>query len=202
MRNDYPRVARLAGSCSSGRGFWRGLWNKAVRGLFLALGAGQVLFARASTAASPEMEMNKRLYKRGFTLIEMLIVIVVIGILAVIVIPRLLGAGRKSKEASLRADLKQLRDAVEEFEANTAAWPPDLADLMAADGAAISADSDGRGMSVDRGGYTGPYLSTGNGDLPNDPFTGTTDWTYDNSTGVVHSASTLTTPSGEAYSAW
>jgi prepilin-type N-terminal cleavage/methylation domain-containing protein len=34
---------------------------------------------------------------RGFTLIEMLIVIVVISILAMIVIPRLLGAGRKAK---------------------------------------------------------------------------------------------------------
>src|SRR3990170_1982511 len=102
--------------------------------------------------------MNRKAWRDGFTLIEMLIVIVVIAILAVIVIPRLLGAGRKAKEATLRADLKQIRDAIEQFEANTAAWPPDITDVMAANGAAISADVDGRGMSVDRDGYTGPYL--------------------------------------------
>ncbi|HUT74660.1 MAG TPA: prepilin-type N-terminal cleavage/methylation domain-containing protein [Armatimonadota bacterium] len=140
--------------------------------------------------------------QRGFTLIEMLIVITIIAILALIVIPRLTAAGRRGKEASLRADLKQLRDAIERFEANTAAWPPSLADLMAADGSAVSADVDGRGMSVDRAGYEGPYLRTGSGSLPADPFTGAADWTYNSSTGEVHSSSTLTALDASTYSIW
>jgi len=140
--------------------------------------------------------------KRGFTLIEMLIVITVIAILAVIVVPRLMSATRRSREASLTADLKQLRDAIERFEANTAAWPPSLTDLMAADGSAVSADADGRGLSVDRSAYDGPYLRTGDGSLPADPFTGGANWNYNSSTGEVHSSSTLTALGGSAYSTW
>jgi len=139
---------------------------------------------------------------KGFTLIEVLIVIVVVGILALIVIPRLAGAVRKSKEASLRANLKQIRDGIEQFEANTASWPPSLNDVMAASGGAISADADGRGMSVDRNAYTGPYLITGDGALPKDPMTDAVDWDYDDSTGEVHSASSLTAVNGSAYSTW
>lgn len=140
--------------------------------------------------------------RAGFTLIEVLIVIVVISILALIVIPRLMAAGRKSKEASLKANLKQIRDAIEQFEANTAAWPPNISDIMAANGAAISADSDGRGMSVDRTAYTGPYMITGDGSLPKDPITTAADWNYNSATGEVHSSSTLSALSGATYSTW
>ena len=139
--------------------------------------------------------------RQGFTLIEVLIVIVVIAILATLVIPRLMGAGRKAKETQLRGNLKQIRDAIERFEANMAAWPPAITDIMAADGAAISADFDGNGGSVDRLAYDGPYLAPMAG-LPKDPFTGAADWVYDNSTGSVHSASTLTALDGSNYSTW
>lgn len=145
---------------------------------------------------------TKRSRDAGFTLLEVIIVIVIIAILAVIVIPRLTAAARRGKEASLRADLKQMRDAIERFEANTAAWPPVLADLMVADGNAVSADSDGRGMSVDRAAYDGPYLRTGDGNLPTDPLTGAADWDYDGATGQVHSSTTLTALDGSAYATW
>ncbi len=140
--------------------------------------------------------------RQGFTLIEMLIVIVVIAILATLVIPRLLGAARRAKEAQLRGNLKQIRDGIERFEANMAAWPPALTDIMAPNGSAISADFDGNGGSVDRSAYDGPYLVTGDGNLPPDPFTGAADWVYDNTTGAVHSASTLTALDGTNYSNW
>ena len=140
--------------------------------------------------------------KSGFTLIEVLIVITVISTLATIVIPRAMSAQRKAKEANLRANLKQMRDAIETFEANTAGWPPALSDVIAADGASISADSDGRGISVDRSAYDGPYLRTPDGNLPVDPFTGAADWNYNNATGEVHSSSTLTALNGTAYTTW
>ena len=138
----------------------------------------------------------------GFTLIEVLIVITVIAILAMLVVPRAMGARRKAKEAQLRGNLKQLRDGIERFEATTAAWPPSAADLMAANGGAISADFDGRGGSVDRMAYDGPYLVTGDGSLPTDPFTEDDDWNYDNQTGDVHSSSTLMSIAGSAYNSW
>ena len=139
---------------------------------------------------------------KGFTLIEMLIVIVVIAILALIVIPRLLSAGRRAKESALRGDLQQLRNAIQHFEADCGAWPPALTDLMVANGAAISAAVDGNGITVDRTGYKGPYLRTGHGNLPNDPFTGAADWVYDNSLGDVHSNSALVALDGTNYNTW
>jgi len=147
--------------------------------------------------ATPAWERRRQ----GFTLIEVLIVIVVIAILATLVIPRLMGAGRRAKEAQLRGNLKQIRDAIERFEATMAAWPPALADVMAADGSAITADFDGNGGSVDRLAYDGPYLAPTAG-LPKDPFTEAADWVYDNATGAVHSASTQTALDGSSYSAW
>ena len=76
--------------------------------------------------------------RKGFTLIEMLIVIVVIAILALIVIPRLLGAGRRAKESALRGDLQQLRNAIQQFEADCGDFPLTLDQLVAANGAAIA----------------------------------------------------------------
>ena len=137
---------------------------------------------------------------KGFTLIEMLIVIVVIAILALIVIPRLLGAGRKAKEATLRGDLHQLRNAVQQFEADCGDYPLALGDLQTkpADGT-----NGGGGVSLDVNGWQGPYLRTPDGGLPVDPFTTAADWDYSTpATGEVHSASTLTAINGEAYSSW
>ncbi len=138
----------------------------------------------------------------GFTLIEMLIVITVIAILAMLVVPRMLAAKRHAKEVQLAGNLKQVRDAIERFEATTGAWPPSLTDIVAASGAAVSADLDGSGGYVDRTAYDGPYIIAINGGLPLDPFTEVTDWNYDNVTGAVHSSSTLSGLDGSDYNTW
>jgi general secretion pathway protein G len=138
---------------------------------------------------------------KGFTLIEMLIVIVVIAILALIVIPRLLGAGRKAKEATLRGDLHQLRNAIQQFEADMGDYPATLDQLVVAKTAAPSGQG-GTGLDLDSAGYQGPYLRTADGGLPEDPFTSAPDWTYDGTTGEVHSASTLNGLDGTAYNVW
>ena len=57
---------------------------------------------------------KKRTATNGFTLIEMLI----ISILALIVIPRLLSAGRRAKESNLRAQLHEMRTAIAKFKAD------------------------------------------------------------------------------------
>jgi prepilin-type N-terminal cleavage/methylation domain-containing protein len=140
--------------------------------------------------------------RAGFTLIEMLIVICVIAILAMLVIPRMLAARRHAKEVQLAGNLKQLRDAIERFEATTGAWPPALTDIIAASGAAISADMDGAGGAVDRTAYDGPYLIAIGGGLPADPFTEAADWNYDNASGDIHSSSTLSALDGSDYDTW
>ena len=136
----------------------------------------------------------------GFTFIEMLIVIVVIAILAMIVIPRLMGAGRKAKEAALRGDLHQLRNAIQQFEADCGDYPSALSQVMTQP---TTGSAGGQGIALDVNAWQGPYLRTPDNGLPKDPFTesGTT-WSYTASTGHVTSGSTLTAINGEAYSSW
>jgi len=146
--------------------------------------------------------MMSRMIKRnsrGFTLIEMLIVIVVIAILALIVIPRLLGAGRKAKESALRGDLQQLRNAIQQFEADCGDFPAAIADLMTSPAAGSNG---GNGIALDVIAWKGPYLRTPDNNLPKDPFTSLGNWTYTAASGDVHSASTLTGLDGTSYSAW
>jgi general secretion pathway protein G len=138
--------------------------------------------------------------RRGFTLIELLIVIVVIAILALIVIPRVMGAGRKAKEATLRSNVQRLRSALAQFQADTGVWPNALGDVVAATGTNPTGTPSGT--------YKGPYLTPNGGvantGIPANPFADAagalaTHWTYTNSDGSVVSAVTGTTLDGVAY---
>jgi len=51
--------------------------------------------------------------KKGFTLVEILIVVVILGILAAIVIPQFTGASTEAKLSSLVSDLQTMRSQVE-----------------------------------------------------------------------------------------
>src|SRR3954468_21497673 len=55
--------------------------------------------------------------RRGFTLIEVLIVVVILGILATIVIPQFSNASQQARENTLKDDLRFLRLQVQMFKA-------------------------------------------------------------------------------------
>lgn len=64
--------------------------------------------------------------KRGFTLVEILIVVVILGILAAIVIPQFSKASTEAKESSLVSDLQTIRSQIELYKLQHNEILPDL----------------------------------------------------------------------------
>src|SRR5437868_8229422 len=68
---------------------------------------------------------------KGFTLIEHLVVIVIIGILAAIAIPIFLHQREKANDAAQKADLNGVATAVETYYVDNNAFPATNADVTA-----------------------------------------------------------------------
>lgn len=90
--------------------------------------------------------------KKGFTIIELLVAIVVIGILATIMIISYSGIQQQSRDSERGSDIVQLKMAIEKYHAETGSYPSACADNA---GCAIGLLATG----------LGPYLAT----IPHDP---------------------------------
>ena len=68
----------------------------------------------------------------GFTLIELLVVMAIVATLLTIAVPRYFGSLERSKEAVLKENLYQMRDAISKYYADKGKYPEAL-DSLAAD---------------------------------------------------------------------
>jgi len=130
---------------------------------------------------------KKLLKQAGFTLIELLIVLSIMGILLTIAEPSFKQSIVRAREAVMKEDLFQIRDAIDQYYADNNKYPASLDDL------------------INHQDPTRSYLR----DIPKDPFTGAADWITvspegGEESGVfdVHSASPLLAVDGTAYNTW
>jgi general secretion pathway protein G len=72
----------------------------------------------------------KRWRPRGFTLIEVLIVVTLLVVLASIGLPIYQNAVQRSREAALKENLFRMRDAIDQYYADKNKYPQSLQDLV------------------------------------------------------------------------
>jgi len=68
--------------------------------------------------------------RKGFTLVEILIVMAIIGILLSIIIPNYSSSVKRAKEAVLKENLFIIRDAIDKFYLDKKKYPTSLEDLI------------------------------------------------------------------------
>jgi len=61
--------------------------------------------------------------KKAFSLIEVMIVIVILGLIASLVVPNLIGQGEKAKEKLVCVQMKSLKDALDSFKVDEGRYP-------------------------------------------------------------------------------
>ena len=119
--------------------------------------------------------------KPGFTLVEILIVVVILAVLAAIVIPQFTNASADAKTSSLRTNLRKVRLQIELYETHHNGSSPSLTNFEAQMTGTTDIDGDTSGSDY------GPYLKS----ISVEPFTnsnmvtnnGATGWNYDETTG-------------------
>jgi len=67
--------------------------------------------------------------RKGFTLVELLIVVLILGALAAIAIPRIVGGATSAKINACKTNVDLVNSQIELFYANTGSWPSQLTDV-------------------------------------------------------------------------
>ena len=92
--------------------------------------------------------LARRRASKGFTLIELIVVVTIVGILAAVAIINVRFAQRKAREAALKDNLHSMRKSIDNFYADKQRYPSNLEELVP------------------------NYIRR----IPADPITGQTDW--------------------------
>ncbi len=100
----------------------------------------------------PTPHSSRRVFRRAFTLVEMLLVVTIIGILAALVIPKIVGRSEQARVTAAQADLASIKTTLDAFEVDNGYYPKSIQDLVLAPNTAKN--------------WHGPYLEK----IPQDPW--------------------------------
>ena len=125
--------------------------------------------------------------RKGFTLVEILIVVIILGILAAVVIPQFTEASNDARAAALDSDLQTVRSQIELWKIqHLDAIPGNIDGVTMQDQLTEKTAQDG---TLNAAGAFGPYLQS----FPVNPYTNTNTvgaatlagqgWIYDKATG-------------------
>ena len=148
--------------------------------------------------------MKIRRSESGFTLVELLIVVIILGILAAVVIPQFNTAAAESKESALASNLATIRQAIELYKVQHNDTFPDAAIVVK-----LTTSTDATGAA---GTKYGPYIRNS---FPADPINasaavktaaampgapaGAEGWVYATGNGEFRANVAGNGPSGTAY---
>jgi len=136
--------------------------------------------------------MRKRSSHSGFSLVELIVSVTILGILALAVLPMARYTVKREKEKELKQDLYAMRDAIDRYKdaadrglfqikLGTEGYPPDLDTLV---------------QGVDIGGKKVKFLRS----IPVDPMTGKNEWGLRSSSDDFDSTSTNSDNIFDVYS--
>ena len=128
--------------------------------------------------------------RRAFTLVEILVVVVILGILGAIVVPQFSTASEESRDSALKQNLLRMRQQIEYYSQQHNGDHPTLANFI--DQMTLATDEAGAIIAPGTPGpHLGPYLQK----MPRNPYTdtiplgsgavGTSAWFYDETTGHI-----------------
>jgi len=136
-----------------------------------------------------EREVRMRSKKSGFTLVEILIVVIILGILAAVVIPQFSDASDDTRASSTMTDLKTIRSQLQLYKAQHAElYPTDFGNQMT-----LFTDAAGNTNATQTTVFRfGPYLLR----VPANPYTSVTTVTTVNDINAVYA------PAADLTSGW